>query len=515
MSPLERTPLLKDTAAETLNPPAMVGFRPDDEDSTVTDAAPTSSMMPLFVDLDGSLIASDALVESLFAGLGRGILLAVLRRAAAGRAAIKAAAAEVGAPDPSLLPYRAEVLAFLREEHGRGRPLVLATAATAAVAHRIADHLGLFTEVLASDPRTNLKGRTKLAAIRELCVARGWTRFAYLGDSRADIPVWREADEAYSVAPGRRVRTVLQRSGKLVRSFSRSAVRPAALLAAVRPHHWLKNGLLLLPVLLAHRITELPLLAEAARAVVAFSLAASAVYVLNDLVDIDADRRHPVKRRRPFAAATLPLASGPFLAVALLAAAFALSWFSLPRAFTAVLALYLGATTAYSLALKRIPILDVITLAGLYALRIFAGSAATSVPVSEWLMVFSIFIFTSLALCKRYSELARLAGGTGERAHGRGYTVSDVSLVASAGQTTGLLAVLVLALYLSSPQVQVLYRRADFLWALIPLAMYWVLRLWLLARRGVVLEDPLLFAVTDRASLAVCAVAGLVMLAAA
>jgi len=481
----------------------------------VTDAAPTPSLTPLFVDLDGSLIASDAFVESVFAGLGRGVALAALRCAGAGRAAIKAAAAEVGAPDPSLLPYRDEVLAFLREEHDRGRPLVLATAATATVADRIADHLGLFTAVLASDGRTNLKGRTKLAAIHDLCTTRGWKRFAYLGDSRADLPVWREADEAYAVAPGRRVRAILERDGKLVRSFSRPALRPAALLAALRPHHWLKNGLLLLPVLLAHRITELPLLAEAARAIVAFSLTASAVYVLNDLVDIDADRRHPVKRRRSFAAATLPLASGPVLAAVLIAAAFALSWLTLPRPFTVVLALYLATTTAYSLALKRIPILDVITLAGLYALRIFAGGAATAVPVSEWLMVFSIFIFTSLALCKRYSELARLAGGSDGRAHGRGYTVSDVALVASSGQTTGLLAVLVLALYLSSPQVQVLYRRADLLWALIPLAMYWVLRLWLLARRGVVLEDPLLFAVTDRVSLMVCAFAGLVMLAAA
>ncbi len=479
------------------------------------DAAPTPSMTPLFVDLDGSLIASDALVESYFAGFGRGVSLAVLRNLPAGRAAVKAAVAEVGAPDPSLLPYRDDVLAFLREEHARGRPLVLATAATAAVAHEVAQHLGLFSDVLASDRRTNLKGRSKLEAIRGLCTARGWTQFAYLGDSRADLPVWREAVEAYAVAPGRRVRATLERDGKLVRSFSRPAIRPAALLAELRPHHWLKNGLLLLPVLLAHRITDLALIAEVARAIVAFSLAASAVYVLNDLVDIDADRRHPVKRRRPFAAATLPLASGPVIAAVLVAAAFTFSWLTLPRPFTAVLALYLGATTAYSLALKRIPILDVITLAGLYSLRIFAGGAATAVPVSEWLLVFSIFIFTSLALCKRYSELARLAGASGEYAHGRGYTVTDVGLVASAGQTSGLLAVLVLALYLSSPQVQVLYHHAVFLWALIPLAMYWVLRLWLLARRGVVLEDPLLFAITDRASLAVCAVAGGIMLAAA
>lgn len=480
------------------------------------DAAPTPSETPLFVDLDGSLIASDAFVESVFAGLGRGITTAVLGHAFSGRPAIKAAAARVGAPDPSLLPYRDDVLAFLREEHARGRPLVLATAATAAVAREVARHLGIFSEVLASDERTNLKGRAKLAAVRELCAARGWDRFAYLGDSRADLPLWRAADEAYAVDPGARLRAALERDGgKLARSFRRPAVRPAAVLAALRPHHWLKNGLLLLPVILAHRVTELPLLSGVARAIVAFSLTASAVYVLNDLVDIDADRRHPVKRLRPFAAGTLPLAFGPVLVVVLLAGAFSLSWLTLPRPFTVVLALYLGATTAYSLALKRVPVLDVITLAGLYALRIFAGGAATAVPVSEWLMVFSIFIFTSLALCKRYSELARLAGSMGDRAHGRGYTVSDVELVATAGQTTGLMAVLVLALYLSSSQVQVLYRRADLLWALIPLALYWVLRLWLLARRGVVLEDPLLFAVTDRVSLGVCAVAGALLLAAA
>lgn len=290
--------------------------------------------------------------------------------------------------------------------------------------------------------------------------------------------------------------------------------RPLPLIAALRPQHWLKNGLLFLPLLLAHEVADLDRLLAAVLAFVAFSLAASAVYVINDAVDVEADRAHPDKRRRPFASGRLPVAFAPVLAGGLLAASLALSTVALPVAFTLLLVGYLATTSLYTAALKRVPILDVITLAGLYALRLLAGGTATGVPVSEWLMVFSIFLFTSLAFCKRYSELLRVAGSDGAPPRGRGYEVVDIGLVETVGPTSGLLAVLVLALYLSSEQVQVLYRRVHLLWALIPLLLYWVIRLWFLARRGARLEDPVVFAATDRISLAVAAVAGALMLAA-
>ncbi len=362
--------------------------------------------------------------------------------------------------------------------------------------------------MLASDGRSNLKGRAKLAAIRNLCRERGWEGFAYLGDSAADLPVWQGADERLVVAASAGVLRRVARLGATSRVFDDPLPTLGPLIAALRPQHWLKNGLLLLPILLAHQLTDPDRLTAVAAAVVAFSLAASAVYVINDALDVQSDRHHPDKRSRPFASGRLPLTAAPGIAGGLLAVAFGLSVVWLPWAFTAVLAAYLVTTSLYSLLLKRLPIVDVITLAGLYALRVLAGGTATGVPVSQWLMVFSIFLFTSLAFCKRYSELLRVAGTGDTGPRGRGYEVVDIGLVESVGPTSGLMAVLVLALYISSEQVQVLYHRVDTLWALIPLLLFWIIRLWFLARRGERLEDPVVFAATDPVSLAVAAVAG-------
>jgi len=300
----------------------------------------------------------------------------------------------------------------------------------------------------------------------------------------------------------------------------------------LRPHQWSKNLLLLVPPLGAHRL-DAGVLRPALLAVVAFSLAASSAYVVNDLLDLESDRAHPVKSRRPLAAGAISPGAALAVAVAALTAAFLLA-LTMPAPFAGSLAAYAAITVAYSLRLKRVPVLDVLVLASLYTLRILAGTLATGVPTSSWLFTLAIFLFLSLALVKRTSEL-RLMSGTrpqgvpspsprvgGERAgergedlvaHGRGYTTADLETLSMLGVASGLLAVLVLALYLASADVARLYAHHERLWLLCPLALYWVSRLWLLARRGVVDEDPVLFALTDRTSHLVGLGAALVVLA--
>ena len=291
------------------------------------------------------------------------------------------------------------------------------------------------------------------------------------------------------------IRAVAGRGG-----VARQAVR------ALRPHQWAKNGLVVLPVLLAHRTADAGALGAATVAFAALSLCASGTYVVNDLTDRDRDRRHPTKRTRPFASGALSPAFGVGLAAVLLAAAFGLSAAFLPGGFTLVLATYVVATLAYSLRFKSEPILDVLVLAGLYALRVVGGGAATGVPLSEWLLAFSLFFFLGLALLKRYVELRQMETGAAPSDNGRGYLADDAALVRAVGPATGLISVLVLALYVTSPEVRVLYEQPFLLWIAIPAFVYWTLRMWLLAHRGQMPDDPVLFAVKDPASYAVVAV---------
>jgi 4-hydroxybenzoate polyprenyltransferase len=407
------------------------------------------------------------------------------------------------------------VLELVRQERARGATIVLATASDQGWARRIAAHLGLFDDVLASDGQSNLKGRSKLEAIENYCRERDLTSFAYVGDARADLPIWREAKQVYAVAPGR---TLLS----AIRSFSEPACLAGgartprrAALRAMRPQQWVKNLLVFVPLLLAHQIKDLERFWLGCLAFIAFSACASAVYVVNDLLDIEADRNHPHKKRRPFAAGDLPIQWGPILVVLLLAVAFGIA-VAISGQFTGLLLLYMVMTTLYSVWLKTKVMADVLVLAGLYTLRIIAGGAAVDVPVSEWLMAFSMFLFTSLAFAKRYSELQRLAQEGGMEAKGRGYLVGDLGLVENLGPTSGYMAVVVLALYIKSgsEHMQHLYANVKYLWLICPLLLYWISRLWLLAKRGLLPEDPVVFALKDWVSLAVGAFAGLRVVAA-
>lgn len=467
--------------------------------------------MPLAVDLDGTLVRTDTLHENLLVLFKHApwLLLLLPLWVLRGKAFFKAEVARRAALDASRLPYNEELLAWLQEEKARGRRLVLATAADRRIAEGVAAHLGLFSDVYASDGTVNLSGGRKLARLKE-----SLGTFDYAGNDAVDVPLWRESRQVVVVhAPAGVLRRARGLGRDVHRVFEKPRVGPRVWVKALRVHQWAKNALVFVPLLAAHKATEPGILLKAILGFTAFSLCASSVYVLNDLLDLDSDRRHPTKCKRPFAACSLPVSTGVLLAPALLLAGAAVCLL-LPPAFAALLATYYALTLAYSLRLKQVVMLDVLVLAGLYTVRIFGGSLAVGVPTSSWLMMFSMFLFLSLALVKRLSEVRRLRLSNETSAHGRGYLAQDYEQLASLGAASGQVSVLVLALYITSKEVTALYAHPERLWLLCPVMLYWVGRVWVLAHRGLVNEDPLVFALRDRVSYAVGLVSALVLWAA-
>ena len=441
--------------------------------------------VPVCVDLDGTILRTDLLHEQ---------LLALMRQR------------------PSvLLP----LLAYLTRERAEGREIALLSAADDALAQAFAARLGLFAWAKGSDGRLNLAGREKLAAIR----ARYPGPFAYAGDARADLPVWGESAAAIVAGGACRWLGKVERLAPVEASFP---YRPAGLpgrarawLKALRPHQWAKNLLLFVPVLLAGPLAGPADFLEAALGFAIFGLLASAGYVINDLLDLEADRRHRTKRLRPFAAGELSIREGALGAALAIVAAAGLTAL-MPTAFVPAAAAYGAGTLAYSLWLKRQPLADVLTLAGLFTLRVFAGAMVLAAPHSFWLLTFSMFLFLSLALVKRYAELAELARGRAAGVvPGRGYGVAELPLLLSVGAASGVAANVVFVTYLLEERFPSgLYARPGWLWLVFPFLTYWLLRLWRLAVHGRMSEDPVLFALKDRLSLALGAVvAGLVLLA--
>jgi 4-hydroxybenzoate polyprenyltransferase len=285
----------------------------------------------------------------------------------------------------------------------------------------------------------------------------------------------------------------------------------SSLIRLIRPHQWAKNVLLLVPMLMAHRIFDLDALFHAGLAFFSFSAAASAGYIFNDLRDVSADRRHPSKRSRPIAAGEVSVSTARWMAAGLLFLA-VIAGTQLPWGFDALLLLYLLLTVAYSLYIKRKLMADVVCLAGLYALRVLAGGAATSIYVSPWLLAFSMFLFLSLAFIKRYTELldrAAEASPPNVRIVGRGYMPSDIDLIRSMGPSCGHISVLVICLYINNKDLVAAYRRPEVLWLICPILLYWISRLWFLADRSQLPHDPIVFALRDRISF----IAGLLILA--
>jgi 4-hydroxybenzoate polyprenyltransferase/phosphoserine phosphatase len=454
--------------------------------------------VPVVVDMDGTLVAGDVLLEAGVQLLKRNPLNAVrmLGWLARGKARMKARVAEEASLDVAHLPYRPQVLEYLQSARARGRHIVLATAADARVARQVADQLRLFDRVLASDGEHNLTGERKR---RRLVAEFGEKGFDYVGNARPDLAVWRSARAAVVVGGGaglwRRVAGVTES----VQRLEGTETRLSDFLKALRLHHWLKNLLLFTPLVAAHHLTNAAAIGHAVLAFFAFSLCASGVYLLNDLMDLEADRHHPKKRERPIPSGRVSVRLVLGGIPALLLAGVGLSLL-LSAGFLAVIGGYLGLNIAYSLRLKAVPILDVLVLAGLYTLRIVAGSVATAVWLSTWLLAFSMFLFLSLALVKRYAELMAMRTVDGARARARGYRLDDAELLASLGGGAGYLAVLVLALYIDSNASHALYARPQVLWAVCVLLLYWISYLWLMAHRRQMDDDPLVFAVRNPVS---------------
>jgi len=454
--------------------------------------------IPLVVDLDGTLLKTDLLYEAIFVLLATRpfTVLRMPKWLAGGKAAFKAQLADAVLLDLPTLPVDEGVLTLVREAKAEGRRVYLASASDRRYVEAFAEHTGLFDGVFASDGRTNLAAGNKA---RVLVEAFGEKGFDYVGNSNADLPVWEKAHTAFVANAPTPVVRAARRCATDVRVVSDAGPHPKDYLRAMRVHQWLKNLLILVPGLAAHVFT-LEALATTLLAFLSFSLCASSVYLLNDLLDLRSDRQHTTKRRRPFASGAVPVLHGMLLFPALLGASLVLG-LQVSREFIAVLGVYYALTLAYSFSLKRGLIIDVVTLACLYGIRLVAGSVALSVPLSEWLVAFSVFVFLSLALVKRATELVGVINQDGSALGSRAYRVGDLPVIEMLAASSGFVSVLVLALYINSSEVMTLYQQPKLLWLCCLVMIYWLCRVLLLTRRGQMNDDPVVFAATDRVSL--------------
>jgi len=452
----------------------------------------------LVVDLDGTLLRSDILFETFWSAFSIRWTTPFLAANSLmqGRAALKRCLAELSAVEAASLPYNDDVVAYIQHWRAEGGRTVLVTATNQVLAEEIAAHLGIFDEVHGSDETDNLKGVRKAAFLEQRFGNRGFT---YMGDAEADLPVWGKAVKAITVNVSRPLRARVEALGGEVEHITSQASTVNPYLKALRPHQWLKNLLVFMPMLLAHQLTSETGL-QSLLAFIVFGLVASSAYVVNDLLDLASDRAHSRKRNRPFAAGKLPIAHGTWLAPLLLLAGLLLA-LTLGGQFVLVMFVYYVATTAYSLYLKRRLVIDICTLAGLYTLRVIAGGAATGISLSVWLLAFSIFFFFALAAIKRQAELVDGVATAKADIHGRGYHVDDLPLVTNMAISSGYVSVLVMALYLNSPAVQEFYTTPLVLWGICPVLLYWLSRMVMVAHRGNMHDDPMIFAMKDRISL--------------
>lgn len=466
---------------------------------------------PLVVDLDNTLIRSDLLVESAFSHIGVDPkrLVSMTRALAKGKAALKAEIARSTGIDVAHLPYDERVLKIIEDAKAEGRPVYLASASNERYVGAVADHLALFDGWFASTDDMNLSSATKAKRLVEVL---GEKRFDYIGNDQADIEVWSVARHCIAVHPSASVRRRLDSIDGDAVVLEPAGGRLRAWIKLLRIHQWAKNALVLVPLLTAQRF-DLGSMMSALGAFLAFSLAASAIYIVNDLVDLDADRKHPSKKRRPLAAGTVPILQAIVVAPLLVIAALSLALLVTPW-FAGVLLVYLALTTAYTFSLKRKMIVDIVALASLYTIRVIGGAVAISVPVSEWLLGFSMFIFTSLALIKRYVELAARVDADLPDPTNRNYRKADLSIVAALAAAAGFNAVTVFALYVSSDTVRHLYRHPIALWLVCPILMYWLGRALLMAHRRLMDDDPIVFALKDLNSLVAFGLIGVIMIAA-
>lgn len=467
------------------------------------------------VDLDGTLTFADTLYESaisLFRKMPYTLFMLpfwLLK----GIAYLKFKVAKDSDIDVTMLPYNQPLIDWLRKEKLNGKKIILSTAANEKIAHAVVNHFEFLDEFIASDSKTNLKSANKRNALQERYGEKGYD---YVGNSIADIEVWAGARNAIVVNASDRVVKKAEKFATVARIFPINVdIGSLAIwLKAFRVHQWLKNLLLFVPLLASHQIENIQPIGTLIIAFISFSLCASSVYILNDLLDLESDRSHPRKRFRPFASANLPISYGLALVPLLICVSIVLGAI-VSLDFLNILLLYLLITLVYSLALKRLLIVDCLILATLYTIRIIAGAVAVSVPISFWLLAFSIFIFLSLALVKRHAELSAQLKEGKSVAKGRAYIVSDLPLLQNLGVSSGYISALVIALYLRSEDVLSLYSQPLAIWMLIPILLFWISWIWLKSSRGEMHDDPIVFAVRDKASLLVGATMAIVLIYAA
>lgn len=463
----------------------------------------------LAIDLDRTLLRTDTLYESFWQNFADNwqtpwVALTGLVR---GRANLKRRLAQMGAMDVESLPYNEVVLNIVRCWRENGGHTVLVSAANQLVAERVSTHLGLFDTVLSSDGSVNLIGKVKAARLASVYGERG---FIYVGDSLSDLPVWEIAAGAITVDSSHSLRDRVDQMHPNALHIGASGGTAQAALHAIRPHQWLKNLLVFLPMLASHRI-ETNIALQSLLTFLAFCLVASGGYVFNDLLDLKADRLHIRKRERPFASGAMPIAYGTWLWIALVIGGFSAA---APLGLHLLLLLlgYLLLTTAYSMKIKRGIVIDICALALLYTSRILAGALSNSIPISAWLLAFSIFFFFALAAVKRQVELVGGIAAGAVQATGRGYQKRDLPIVAQMASSAGHISILILALYITSEAITRLYPRPEVLWGLCLILLFWLNRMTLLANRGEMQDDPVVFAVVDRTSQLCILVAGLLIL---
>lgn len=455
---------------------------------------------PLFVDLDGTLVSTDTLWESCLLFIKRHPLQLwrLIIWLFYGKAYLKEQVAKKVIPNAETLPYQNEVVEYISKAKDLGRDVYLITAANQRIADSISKHMKVFTATIGSSSKLNLKGKNKLNVIKNTI---GTNRFDYIGNSKADVTILQLAHTAIISSGKHKI------ANQLNKDPDRIIILPGAgknlfmkWIKALRLHQWSKNGLLFLALFMSHRIIELDLFKQAVVAFFSFSLSASAVYILNDLFDLEADRKHPSKKNRPLASGRLPVISGIITIPGLLIISFILAVALLPNIFTIVLIIYLITTTSYSLYFKEKLFLDVIILGALYTLRVLAGGLAVGVEVSSWLLGFSWFFFLSLAFMKRYADLLLIKNHNQEELFGRGYSVIDLDIVQKLGISSGFISLLILSLYINGDQVSVLYQQPELIWLTIPILLYWIMRMWFVAHKGKMTDDPIIFAIKDKSS---------------
>jgi 4-hydroxybenzoate polyprenyltransferase len=447
----------------------------------------------LYVDIDGTLLRTDLLHEAAWRYVKKAPwrVLELIRLALRGPAPLKTFLARKTSFDPAALPYEEAMIALIRERKGAGKRTILITASHRKYARRIAAHLGLNDAAHGSSNRHNLKGVAKLSRIRSL---NGGREFIYAGNSTADRPIWAASEKEILVnAPLKDVQAAIK-SGRAEMVVKTRPPIWRAFLKEMRLHQWAKNTLIFVPLFTSHTYNNSHLLVLALLAFVAFGLCASGHYFLNDLLDLDADRIHRTKRSRPLASGNLPLLYGPLGAFFLPLAGLVMSASLLPLKFTLMLLAYLALTNFYSFSLKSRSTADVFALAMLYTIRVVAGGVVLAIPLSSWILAYSMFVFISLAYLKRYIEVGVLAQG---QAKGRGYSKDDAETVFTLGVANATAATVVLAFYISSPEVKAMYREPNILWLLCLLMLYWCNRIWIGARRGKIHDDPVIFAIKD------------------